>query len=292
MSPNQGDIGPPTVSLTAPAPNATVSGNVALTANASDDVGVTGVQFQVDGLNVGAEVQSAPYTTQWNAAGLPNGLHTVTAVARDAVGHTTQSAVVTVYVANGMVGAWAFDDGAGTSVADSSGKGNTGTAAGTTWAAGKYGGALTFSGGPTSWVTVPDNNTLDLTNALTLEAWVNPTSLGTAWRTVLFKEQTAGLVYSLYGNNGTPAHPVGQLNIGGEKNAEGSAALPLNAWSHLAATWNGSTLNLWVNGVLAGTQAVTGTLANSTVPCEWAGTRSGASGSQVESTRPASTTGR
>jgi glucose/arabinose dehydrogenase len=264
VSQNQTDITPPTVVTTAPAPNATVSGNVTLTANASDDVGVTGVQFQVDGMNLGVELQSAPYSTQWNAAGLPNGIHTISAVARDAVGHTTQSTAVTVYVANGLVGAWAFDEGSGTSLADSSGNSNTGTAAGTTWTTGKYGGALTFNGAPTSWATAPDNNSLDLSNASTLEAWVYPTALGTGWRTVLFKEKPGGMVYSLYANNGTPSHPLGQLNIGGEKNAEGAATLPLNTWSHLAATWNGSTLSLWSNGVLAGTQAVTGTLTNST----------------------------
>jgi hypothetical protein len=264
VSPNQTDVSPPTVAMTAPAPNATVSGNVTLTANATDDVGVTGVQFRVDAMNVGAEVQSPPYSTQWNAAGLPNGTHTISAVARDAVGHTTESAVVTIYVANGLVSAWAFDEGTGTSLADSSGKGNTGTASGTTWTTGKYGGALTFNGAPTSWVTVPDNNTLDLNTASTLEAWVYPTALGTGWRTVIFKEQPGGLVYSLYANNGAIAHPLGQLNIGGEKNAEGTTTLPLNTWAHLAATWNGSTLSLWVNGVLAGTQAVTGTLTNST----------------------------
>ena len=43
------------MSLTAPANNATVSGSVNVTANASDDVGVVGVQFKLDGANLGAE---------------------------------------------------------------------------------------------------------------------------------------------------------------------------------------------------------------------------------------------
>jgi YVTN family beta-propeller protein len=91
------DTTPPTVSITVPAPNATVSGTVTVSANASDNVGVVGVQFQVDGANLGGEDMSAPYSVSWNTVG--NGSYTLTAVARDAAGNTATSAV-TVTVAN------------------------------------------------------------------------------------------------------------------------------------------------------------------------------------------------
>src|SRR2546425_13107946 len=56
-----GDAVPPTVSLTAPAANATVSGAIPVSATASDNVGVAGVQFRLDGAPLGAEDVTAPY---------------------------------------------------------------------------------------------------------------------------------------------------------------------------------------------------------------------------------------
>jgi hypothetical protein len=94
------DATPPSVSVTGPASGATVSGNTAITATASDNVGVAGVRFLVDGTPVGAEDTTAPYETTWNTATASNGSHTVTAQARDAAGNTTTSAGVTVTVSN------------------------------------------------------------------------------------------------------------------------------------------------------------------------------------------------
>ena len=95
------DTTPPTVSITSPANGATISATVTVTASASDNVGVVGVQFQLDGVNGGAEDTSAPYSISWNTATASNGSHTITAVARDAAGNRTTSAPVTVTVANG-----------------------------------------------------------------------------------------------------------------------------------------------------------------------------------------------
>src|SRR4029077_19467758 len=92
------DTTPPTVSITAPAAGATVSGTVTLTASASDNVGVAGVQFKVDGANVGAEDTTSPYSASWNAAAATSGAHSITAVARDAAGNTTTSSAVSVTV--------------------------------------------------------------------------------------------------------------------------------------------------------------------------------------------------
>ncbi len=62
------DMTAPTVSLTAPANGATVSGMVSVTASATDNVGVVGVQFLLDGANLGAEDTSGPYSVSWNTA--------------------------------------------------------------------------------------------------------------------------------------------------------------------------------------------------------------------------------
>src|SRR5439155_21217088 len=95
------DTTAPTVSLTAPANGATVSGSsVTVSANASDNVGVVGVQFKLDGANLGAEDSSASYSVSWNTTSIANGTHTLTGVARDAAGNQTTSAAATVTVSN------------------------------------------------------------------------------------------------------------------------------------------------------------------------------------------------
>ena len=97
---------------------------------------------------------------------------------------------------------------------------------------------------------------------MTVEAWVRPSKAG-GWRTVVCKERPGGVVYGLYGDQ-AGGRPLGQIDVGGERNAVGSAALPLNAWSHLAATFDGSTVRLFVNGVQAGSLAFSGSMAAST----------------------------
>ncbi|PIZ61837.1 hypothetical protein COY17_03515, partial [Candidatus Saccharibacteria bacterium CG_4_10_14_0_2_um_filter_52_9] len=95
------DTTPPTVSLTAPTANATVSGSsVALTATATDNTAVSGVQFKLDGNNLGPEDTTSPYTYTWNTTTLGNGTYVLTAVARDAAGNTKTSTSLTVTVNN------------------------------------------------------------------------------------------------------------------------------------------------------------------------------------------------
>jgi hypothetical protein len=93
------DSTPPTTSLTAPAANSTVSGTIALSATASDNVGVAGVQFSIDGVALGAQDTTSPYAASWDTTTVANGSHSVMAVARDTSGNTA-SAAVTVTVSN------------------------------------------------------------------------------------------------------------------------------------------------------------------------------------------------
>ncbi len=93
------DTTPPTVTLTAPTAG-TISGTVTVSASASDNVGVAGVQFRLQGANLGAEDTSSPYSTSWNTTTVPNGSYTLTAIARDAAGNIKTSASVTVTVSN------------------------------------------------------------------------------------------------------------------------------------------------------------------------------------------------
>ena len=86
------DTTAPTVSITSPASGATVSGSVALAATASDNVGVTRVEFYADGTLVGTDA-SSPYAGTWNATSATPGSHTIQARAYDAAGNTTTSSV-------------------------------------------------------------------------------------------------------------------------------------------------------------------------------------------------------
>ena len=114
------------------------------------------------------------------------------------------------------------------------------------------------------WVTVNDAAALDVTQ-VTIEAWVRPTSLS-GWRTAVLKESASGLAYALYAYDNAP-RPAGYLNIGGiDRDVPGASAPPLNAWTHLAMTYDGTTMRMYVNGVQAGTRAVTGTIAVSSSP--------------------------
>jgi hypothetical protein len=165
----------------------------------------------------------------------------------------------------GLVAAYNFDEGSGSSVTDRSGSGNTGSIAGATWStAGKNGGALSFNG-TNALVTIPSAPSLDLTGSLTLEAWIDPSASGGAWRTVVFKERPGGMLYSLYANTDANS-PVGQVFLNSAEQNAGGPTVPLNTWTHLAATYDGSALRLYVNGTLAGTLNVSGTLTKSTDP--------------------------
>lgn len=93
------DISAPTVSVTAPAGGSEVSGTVALTATADDNLGVAVVRFFVDGSLIGSDT-TEPYTVDWDTTAAANGEATLVAEADDAAGNTGTSAGVTVTVAN------------------------------------------------------------------------------------------------------------------------------------------------------------------------------------------------
>src|SRR5688500_13424935 len=70
------DASAPTVTITSPTSGATVSGAIIVKANASDDIAVGGVQFQLDGIG-GAEDTTAPYEVTWDTSTASNGSHTI-----------------------------------------------------------------------------------------------------------------------------------------------------------------------------------------------------------------------
>ena len=114
-------------------------------------------------------------------------------------------------------------------------------------------------------MTIDDAPDLQLSSAMTLEAWINPAKID-AWRTAIMKERTGDLAYALYssGLNKPSAYvPSGSVLA--------SPALVANTWTHLAATYDGTTIRLYVNGVQKATAASASTLLASAGPLRLGG---------------------
>ena len=91
----------------------------------------------------------------------------------------------------GLVGAYGFNAGAGTVVADASGKGNAGAITGARWTtAGRFGGGMRFDH-EGEMVRVPASASLDLSGPMTLSAWIRPSESQFGWRTILHRQTDA-----------------------------------------------------------------------------------------------------
>ena len=275
LQPFNGETEPPTVAVTSPTAGATVAGAVTVAASAADNVGVQSVQFLLDGAALGAPDTAAPYETVWNTTTAANGQHTLAATARDTAGNSTTAANVAVQVQNsapapaGLVGAWGFNAGSGTTAADSSGQGNNGVVNGATWTTGgRYGGGLVFDG-VNDRVDVANTASLALSGGMTIEAWVNPTTT-TGWCSVVVKERPKGRAYSLYASNAA-SRPSSYLRLKSDVSIAGPSALPIGVWSHLVTTFDGTTHRLYVNGTQVAAVASSGKLSQSGQPLRFGG---------------------
>ena len=236
---------------------------------AADNVGVSGYRIercQGSGCSNFTQIAAPTGTgTTYSDTGLSASTsYTYRVRASDAAGNlgaytntanaTTQPAAMPILVA-----AYAFDEGAGASVVDASGNGNNGTLANATWATnGRYGNALVFNG-TNATVNIPNSGSLQLTSGMTLEAWVNPTTVTSTWRDVIYKGNDN---YYLSGTSTIGSRPAGGGTFAGANtNAYGTTALTPSAWSHLALTYDGAALRLYVNGALVGSQAKTGAIS-------------------------------
>ena len=163
------------------------------------------------------------------------------------------------YADSSLVASYSFNENSGLTAGDSSGNSNNGSISNATWnTGGKYGSALSFNG-TNSIVSVNDSNSLDLTTGMTIEAWVKPTTLS-SWRSILVKERPNHLVYALYANTDT-SRPSGEVYVNGvNTDVRGTSQLPINTWTHVAVTFDGSNLKIFINGVQSSTKAVSGSI--------------------------------
>ena len=168
--------------------------------------------------------------------------------------------------ATGLVAAYAFNEASGITTADISGNNNTGTLTNgpTRTAAGKFGAAVSFDG-VNDHVLVPASASLNLTTAMTLEAWVNPSVTLSSWKAILQKEQDAYFLTASSDQN-QPASGF-TLSTGACCTiTKATAALVPNTWTHVAATYDGTQLRMYINGMPVSSTPDTGTIQTTTTP--------------------------
>jgi hypothetical protein len=266
-----GDVTAPDTSITSTAIGSTASTSASFTFTGSDDVTAPGSLAFECKLDAGSY---SSCTSPKAYSGLSVGSHTFSVRATDAASNVDATSAFETWTVTApppsQILAYNLNDGTGTTTADAWGThtGTLGSGASTrpTWTTGYYSGALQFDGSD-DFVTTPDTSDLDL-NHFTMMAWVRPTSLGTTWRTILFKDGVTREQYALYVSAGNSKPSVWVANPGGsnEIGVNCSTSVSTNTWVHVAGTYDGTNLKIYKDGVLCGTQALTGTLPASTGP--------------------------
>jgi len=158
----------------------------------------------------------------------------------------------------GLIGWWTFDEGAGNTAADSSTNGNTATQAGTagSWITGKADNAYELGGSGCRFELLGGSGDLQVTGAVTVSAWVNPTS-ASSYGLIAGIDQTGGSdndMYALKTDAGDKPYwaVIGPGTDVGLTASSTLAALAGGGWVHLVAVYDPATgfAGLYTNGVL------------------------------------------
>jgi hypothetical protein len=149
-----------------------------------------------------------------------------------------------------------FDEAKGDTAKDKSKHKNDGTIHKGTRVEGKIGEAVELSGEAGGWVEVPDSPSLDIKDEITLMCWVYPTEFTDEWFRIIVKtwagDTAPWMAYGFYefgGNNGKTGFII-SVDNGTEKRIgdADTSNLPLNEWTHITATYDGSKMKLYYNG--------------------------------------------
>jgi hypothetical protein len=152
------------------------------------------------------------------------------------------------------VGYWNFNEGTGTTAADSSGNGLTGTlVSGATWAVGKAGDELQFAlqfDGSSGYVQVGNPDQLKMTAAVSMAAWLYPTGPGTS--------PLGGVIVSKEAEYEMARFPDGSIQCAFANSVPGwnwintGYVAPLNEWTHVVITYDGTQVSTYANGKQVG----------------------------------------
>ncbi|HKR13834.1 MAG TPA: LamG-like jellyroll fold domain-containing protein [Pyrinomonadaceae bacterium] len=170
-------------------------------------------------------------------------------------------------LANEPVGYWKFDENTGSTTADSSGNAYNGTlTSGPSWTTGRVNSALSFDG-TDDYVQVGAQAGLEMSDTLTISAWIFPTgagSDGTLGGTIVNKEGE----YQLFRlPNGSIRWVLANTDPGWALVDTGASA-PLNQWTHVAFTYNKGTGKTYINGSLVHTYSGSGAIVDNIHPSE------------------------
>jgi chitodextrinase len=232
--------------------------NVSWSSSTDDSGTVAGYRVYRNGTSIATTTTTSATDTGLAASTT----YSYTVAAFDASGNASaQSSPVsatTPATPSGLVAAYNMNQSSGTTLQDLSGNGNTGTLVNNPlWTAGKYGNALSFNGS-SQRVDVANSASLRLTTGMTLSAWIKPTVVTPAWRDVIMKGQDEYYLVGTSSSGGVPA------TGGTYTTALYGPAVTANTWSYVAATYDGASLKLYVNGVQVASRSQTGAIKIST----------------------------
>jgi hypothetical protein len=270
LSPNANDqlsslqivAGPGTAPI-APADLSAIAGNAQVNLSWTATPGATGYVVRR------ATVSGGPYADIGTSAvsvfadiGLNNGTTYYYVVSgSNSFGVSANSGQVAATPTRDLVGYWKFDEASGFLAIDSSGNNNTGTLVNAPGrVAGKLGpGALLFSSANQQYVTVANASSLNSpVRAITLAAWVNAADWGGNRR--ILQKGNSDNQYRLLAEAG-----VLKFHLNGVDTLTASLP-PIATWVHLAATWDGSTMTIYTNGVPQASAGAGGTIVTTSDP--------------------------
>jgi len=152
-----------------------------------------------------------------------------------------------------LVGYWKFDNGLGNDTYDYSGYGNDGNIIddeGNQWVTGRFGFALDFDG-TNDYVDVGNDSSLDITDAITIEAWVKADTQS-GYRRIVSKQ------YQTDQTTGNSCYQLGihddnnwRWSVGGVFDVRNTSSVSQpepGKWYHVAGTYDGTNVRIYVNG--------------------------------------------
>ena len=163
---------------------------------------------------------------------------------------------------NNLVGYWPFDG----DLKDKSGNGNDGTSVGTTgFAGGIINQALDLNGSQ-GYIEIPDSSSLDITNQITLEAWVYPRAWDNQHENSILTK-AADNDWGVWNIHYKTQSKGFRFELGGKGTVfETTPSTALNTWYHIVGVYDGIAMKLYVNGVLSNSQPMTGPIKTNNAP--------------------------